>query len=218
MIELKNICFSYEDKVIFDDLSLSIKDGQCLGVVGANGAGKSTLLKIMTGVLRPNSGEVIVQNVSMWKKRALRKPVVVEEHASLIGYVMQRPERQLFAETVYEDVAFGPRNLGFKDDKVDVVVKKWLDYFSILNLKDSSPFKISGGQQRMAAIAGVLAMETSNICFDEPSSSLDSDAVQKIHDLIRDLRNEGRAIVLVSHDPAEVEELCDEVFEIKGIE
>ena len=214
MIELKNVSFSYDDKPIFDELSLSVKDGQCLGVVGPNGAGKSTLLKLMTGVVMPAEGQVFVQNVNLWRKRTLRKPVVVDEHASLIGYVMQRPERQLFAETVYEDVAFGPRNLGFEEERVDSLVNKWLDYFSISNLGDASPFKISGGQQRMVAIAGVVAMDTPNVCFDEPSASLDRVAVNKIHQLIIDLKNAGKSIVLVSHDPSEVAELCEEVIEI----
>ena len=215
MIELKNISFSYPEKQIFNNFSLQANSGECVGIVGKNGAGKSTLLKIMTGVLRPASGEVIVEGKNMWRKRLLRKPVVIDEHASLIGYVMQKPERQLFAETVFEDVAFGPRNLGFDEPKVKELVDKWLAYFQVSDIAEKSPFKISGGQQRMVAIAGVLAMDTPNICFDEPTASLDSDGVEKVHQLILDLKAAGKTVVLVSHDPAEVELLCDAVCDIK---
>lgn len=215
MIELKKISFSYPEKEIFNNFSLSASAGECVGIVGKNGAGKSTLLKLMTGVLRPSSGEVIVEGKNMWRSRFLRKPAVIEEHASLIGYVMQKPERQLFAETVFEDVAFGPRNLGFDEAKIDELVKKWLTYFKVSDIAHKSPFKISGGQQRMAAIAGVLAMDTPNICFDEPSASLDSDGVAKVHQLISDLKFAGKTVILVSHDPSEVELLCDKVSEIK---
>ena len=215
MIELKNISFSYPEKEIFNNFSLCANAGECVGIVGKNGAGKSTLLKLMTGVLRPTEGEVIVEGKNMWRKRLLRKPAVIEEHASLIGYVMQKPERQLFAETVFEDVAFGPRNLGFDEAKVDELVNKWLAYFEVSDIAEKSPFKISGGQQRMAAIAGVLAMNTRNICFDEPSASLDADGVEKVHQLILDLKSAGKTVILVSHDPAEVELLCDKVSDIK---
>ena len=215
MIELKNISFSYPEKQIFNNFSLQANSGECVGIVGKNGAGKSTLLKIMTGVLRPASGEVIVEGKNMWRKRLLRKPVVIDEHASLIGYVMQKPERQLFAEIVFEDVAFGPRNLGFDEPKVKELVDKWLAYFQVSDIAEKSPFRISGGQQRMVATAGVLAMDTPNICFDEPSASLDSDGVEKVHQLILDLKAVGKTVVLVSHDPAEVELLCDAVCDIK---
>ena len=214
MIELKNISFSYPEKQIFSDFSLSAKAGECVGIVGKNGSGKSSLLKIMTGVLRPQSGEVIIEGRDFWRKRFLRKPVVINEHASLIGYVMQKPERQLFAETVFEDIAFGPRNLGFDEEKVEKQVNRWLTYFEAQDLAKKSPFKISGGQQRMVAIAGVLAMDTPNICFDEPTASLDSDGVSKVHQLILDLKKAGKTVILVSHDETEVNLLCDEVVNI----
>ena len=214
MIELKNISFSYPDKRIFDNFSLQASSGECVGIVGENGAGKSTLLKLMTGVLRPTEGEVFVEGRNMWRKRIFRKPTVIDEHASLIGYVMQKPERQLFAETVFEDVAFGPRNLGFDKAKVEEQVNKWLEYFNVKHIAEKSPFKISGGQQRMVAIAGVLAMDTPNICFDEPSASLDTDGVAKVHQLILDLKHAGKTVILVSHDPTEVELLCDKVSHV----
>lgn len=214
MIELRELSFSYPEKEIFNNFSLTAKDGECVGIVGKNGAGKSTLLKLMTGVLRPSAGEVVIEGKNLWQRRFLRKPRVISEHASLIGYVMQRPERQLFAETVFEDVAFGPRNLSLDEKKVTENVNRWLTYFNVADISEKSPFKISGGQQRMVAIAGILAMDTPNICFDEPSASLDSEGVKRVRELIFDLKSAGKTVILVSHDPNEVSLVCDKVTEI----
>lgn len=213
-IEASNISFSYEDRPIFNDFNFSAENGQCTAVVGRNGAGKSTLLKLLVGILRPTEGVILLDEESLWRKRTFRKDRVREDHAALIGYVMQKPERQLFAQTVFEDVAFGPKNLGLTENEINARVDKWLNYFGISNLADKSPYKISGGQQRMVAIAGVMAMETQNICFDEPSASLDENGVSTIHQLIDDLKQQNRCVVLVSHDDAEVQKLADRIVKI----
>lgn len=215
MIEVKNIDFSYDNKKIFSDFSCQALDGECTCIVGHNGAGKTTLLKLMSGVLKPEAGEILLNGEPLWVKRGLGGKKVRADHASLIGYVMQKPERQLFADSVREDIEFGPKNIGMKGEVLTQNVEKWITYFGIDKVSDSSPFKISGGQQRMCALAGVLAMNTKNILLDEPSSSLDKEAVEKIHTLIKDLKAEGRAVVLVSHDASEVKLLADKVIEIK---
>lgn len=214
MIELKDVSFSYEEKAIFSSFSCQACDGECTCIVGHNGAGKTTILKLMSGVLRPEAGEILLDGRPLWEKRGLGKAKVVKDHASLIGYVMQKPERQLFADTVEQDIAFGPKNIGMSDAEIKSNVDKWIKYFGIEAIRESSPFKISGGQQRMTALAGILAMNTKNILLDEPSSSLDAEAVEKIHTLIKDLKAEGRAVVLVSHDLAEIELLADKVIEL----
>lgn len=215
MIELKNIKFGYSERPMFDNFSLCAKNGECTAIVGSNGAGKSTLLKIMCGVLRPEEGQVFLDNQNLWRRRIIRAPKIVKGHASMIGYVMQRCEDQLFAETVAKDIEFGPKNLGFSDEEIKEAVDKWIQFFEIEKLKDKSPFKISGGQQRLCAIAGVLAMNTPNVCFDEPTSSLDEDATRKVHEAINLLKEEGKAIVLVSHDEKEIELLADKVIKIE---
>ena len=214
MIELKNISFGYDEKPLFKDFSFTAKNGECTAIVGKNGAGKSTLLKIICGVIRPASGDVLIEGLNFWQKRLLRKPKIIKNHATLVGYVMQKPENQLFAETVAKDIAFGPENLGFTKEEIERNVDKWVKFFDIENIRDKSPFKISGGQQRMAAIAGVVAMNTPNICMDEPSASLDSFAVEKIHELVITLKKEGKAVVLVSHDASEVKLLADRIVKI----
>ena len=215
MIELKNISFGYENKQLYTNLSMLANDGECTAVVGKNGTGKSTLIKIMCGVIKPDAGEVFLQGEPLWVKHGLLgKQKVRKDHASLIGYVMQKPELQLFAETVAKDVAFGPKNIGMSKEEVNASVQKWLEYFGIEAVAEKSPFKISGGQQRMAAIAGVMAMETPNVCFDEPCASLDTESVEKLHQLINDLKSAGKAVILVSHDAAEVKLLADKVVRL----
>jgi energy-coupling factor transport system permease/ATP-binding protein len=215
MIELKKIKFGYSENLMFDNFSLCAKNGECTVIVGSNGAGKSTLLKIMCGVLRPEEGQVFLDNQNLWRKRMIRSPKIVKDHASMIGYVMQRCEDQLFAETVAKDIEFGPKNIGFSDEEIKKSIDKWIKFFEIEKLKDKSPFKISGGQQRLCAIAGVLAMNTPNVCFDEPTSSLDEDATKKVHEAINLLKEEGKAVVLVSHDEKEIELLADKVIKIE---
>lgn len=216
-IELKNISFAYQENQVLKDFSLFAKDGECMAIVGQNGAGKSTLLKLMVGILKPSKGDVFVDGINLWRKRKFGKAKVISDHASRIGYVMQRPERQLFADTIADDIAFGPKNLGFEPDKIEKIVKKWIDFFDLGDVADMSPYKVSGGQQRKAAIAGVVACETQNICMDEPSASLDSDSSEKNQSLIKRLKEDGKCVILVSHDMQEVEKLANHVIEIKPL-
>lgn len=216
-IELRNVSFSYDEKVIFDSISLNCEAGECLGIRGKNGSGKSTLLKLAVGVLQPASGNIYLDGENLWQKRKFRKSKVIDNHASLIGYCMQKPERQLFAETVFEDVAFGPRNIGMTEDEVKSSVDKWLEFFNIADLKDKSPYAISGGQKRMVALSGVLAMGAPNICMDEPSASLDVDGQALIQGLISELKNTGKSVLLVTHSDKECKAVADDVLDLLAV-
>lgn len=213
-IDIKNISFSYGEKQIFKDFSLHTNDGECVAIVGHNGAGKSTLLKMIVGILKPDSGEILLNNNLLWEKHRFKKDKLIKNHASLVGYVMQRPEMQLFADTVANDIAFGPKNLKYSEDKIEGLVEEWMKFFKIQELAEKSPFKISGGQQRLVAIAGVMAMDTPNICFDEPTSSLDDEHSRILRNLIIELKAKNKSIVLVSHDKQEVEEVADRIIHL----
>lgn len=215
-IEFKNVAFSYDEHVIFTDLGFMCEPGECLAIRGNNGSGKSTMLKLAVGVLMPQSGEIYLNGENLWRKRKFRKPKVIENHASLIGYCMQKPERQLFAETVFEDVAFGPRNIGMTEEDVENSVDKWLNFFNISDLKDKSPYAISGGQKRMVALAGVLAMDAPNICMDEPSASLDDDGKELVVKLIRELKTQGKSVLLVTHSDEECKAVADSVLDLSN--
>lgn len=195
------------------DVSLRIEDGTCAAIVGVTGSGKSTLVQHFNGLLRPSSGTVRVGDVAVGPRgghsgdlRALRRQV---------GLLFQFPEAQLFAPTVFEDVAFGPRQLGLREDDVRARVRSALAGVALDDdtLLTRSPFALSGGQRRRVALAGVLAMQPSVLVLDEPSAGLDAEARDELYARIEYLRrSQGLTIVLVSHDMGEVAALADTLF------
>lgn len=189
-------------------INLKIKAGSFVGLIGHTGSGKSTLIEHMNGLKVPHSGEVLVQGRSTTDKpgrRAARK---------VVGYVSQYPEYQLFAETVFEDIAFGPRNLGMPEELVEKTVRAAMELLGLdyEQMKELSPFALSGGQQRRAAIAGILAMEPRILILDEPLAGLDPVGRQDILRIISTLHKQGCTIVMVSHSMNEIAELADHLI------
>ena len=185
-------------------VSLAVEPGEVLGIVGGTGSGKSTLVQHMNLLLVPTSGEVLVDGVDARsiEKRELRRRV---------GLVFQFPESALFAPTVEEDVAFAPRQLGLDEDEVQERVREALVALGAAELATRSPFALSGGEKRRAAIAGVLAMKPEVLVLDEPTAGLDPATREELLALILDLRQAGISVVLVSHDLDEVAEVADRV-------
>ncbi len=189
-------------KVALRDVNLIIEDGEFVGLIGHTGSGKSTLVQHLNGLLMPTSGKVYVDGVDLTDKhtslRAIRQKV---------GMVFQYPEHQLFGETVYEDVAFGPRNAGLGEQEVEARVKEalgmvGLDYDA---LKDHSPFELSGGQKRRVAIAGVLAMRPAVLILDEPTAGLDPEGSADILGKIQALHRAGRVtVIMITHSMEDV--------------
>ncbi|MEE8733231.1 MAG: energy-coupling factor transporter ATPase [Eggerthellaceae bacterium] len=191
------------------DVSFTLEDGAFLGIAGHTGSGKSTLVQHMNGLLHPLSGRVLVDGTDIASKKAA---AYARAH---VGLVFQYPERQLFAATVADDVAFGPRNLGLSDAEVDERVRRALMMVG-LDYDDeaaASPFALSGGQQRRVAIAGVLAMEPKTLILDEPAAGLDPESRENLLDLVRRLHDEqGLTIVMVSHNMDDLARLCSQVL------
>lgn len=191
------------------DVSFTLEEGAFLGIAGHTGSGKSTLVQHMNGLLHPLSGRVLVDGTDIASKKAA---AYARAH---VGLVFQYPERQLFAATVADDVAFGPRNLGLSDAEVDERVRRalmmvGLDYDDVAA---ASPFALSGGQQRRVAIAGVLAMEPKTLILDEPAAGLDPESRENLLDLVRRLHDEqGLTIVMVSHNMDDLARLCSQVL------
>jgi energy-coupling factor transport system ATP-binding protein len=191
-----------------DDCSLEIQPGEFVGLVGHTGSGKSTLVQHMNALLRPHSGRVIVDGQDLAGLKSLQAV------RRKVGLVFQYPEHQLFEETVEQDVAFGPRNLGMADRSVKKRVRKaleavGLDYDAVAH---RSPFELSGGERRRVAIAGVLAIEPSYVILDEPTASLDPRGRREMLDYIQRLHEDtGVTIVLVSHDMDEIARRADRV-------
>ena len=191
------------------NISLDIRAGEFLGIAGHTGSGKSTLIQLANGLLKPTEGCVLVGGRDISDKKA-----AIEARRN-VGVVFQYPEHQLFAATVYEDVAFGPRNLGLSPEEAEQRVREGLElvHLDFDKLRDRNPFALSGGQQRRVAFAGVLAMRPTTLVLDEPVAGLDPRARKIFLDLIAELHTvRGMTIVVVSHDMNDLARLCDRVL------
>lgn len=191
-----------------EDVSLTVPDGEFWGVIGATGSGKSTLIQHMNGLLKPTSGRVLVDGADLSDRRTDLRQV-----RQRVGLVFQYPEHQLFGETIYEDVAFGPRNMQLDAAEVDRRVMAALERVGLpKEMKDRSPFGLSGGQARRVALAGVLAMEPRTLILDEPTAGLDPMGREEILGLIHTFPSMGMTVVLVSHSMDDVAHHADRVL------
>lgn len=193
-IEIEGLKYKYPDGTLaLKDINLAIERGKKVAILGANGSGKSTLLQHLNGLILPQQGSIKIDGVEVEKKnlRKIRKN---------IGFVFDNPDNQLFATTVFEDVAFGPRNLNIVEDTVITTVEKVLSLIGIDNLKEKQPHNLSLGQKRKAAISGVLAMEPEILIFDEPFSGLDPQSLSQFLDILDTLYKLGKSLVITTHD------------------
>lgn len=227
MIQVDHVSYHYPDTSLpaLDDASLHVRAGETVAIMGSNGAGKSTLARLICALEKPDSGSITVAGVpvarartSHFSKRVKRsQPLRRRQREVLrreVGFVMQHPERQLFADTVAEDVAYGPRNQGLSDEEVRQRVDHALELLHIAHIADRSPFDLSGGQQRLAAIAGVIACQPRVLVMDEPTASLDTQATARIHALIRELKQQGVTIVIITHSLDEAHTLADRIIDM----
>ncbi len=196
ILEARDIRYRYpRGKEAIGGISFHIRRGEKIAVVGPNGAGKSTLLMMFNGMLRPESGTMLFDNRPMEydaaSLRMLRKRV---------GFVLQNPDRQIVAPTIYQDVAFGPTNLGYQEDEVKRVVEEALRSVGLEGFERRPPHQLSSGEKKKVAIAGVLAMEPDLLVFDEPTSSLDPSGSGEIMELLDELNDQGKTIVISTHD------------------
>ena len=182
-------------------VDFSAQAGEYLAIIGRTGSGKSTLIQHLNGLLKPTSGQVLFDGQDIWENKARTRAVRFQ-----VGLVFQYPEYQLFEETVYKDISFGPRNMGLDEDEIDRRVRQAARFVGLDDpILDKSPFELSGGQKRRVAIAGVIAMEPRVLILDEPTAGLDPAGAAQILDNIRTYHREKNAtILLVSHSMEEV--------------
>lgn len=205
LLHVEHLSFVYDKTPALADISFEVGIGRICALIGHTGSGKSTLARLICALDAPTSGSITIDGIPTTDKKRRR------ELRSKVGYVMQLPERQLFAETVSQDIAFGPRNLHLSKAEVKRRVTEQLSFFEIEHLKDKSPFELSGGQQRLVALAGVLAMEPKLLVLDEPTAGLDPAGAARIKGLVRRLKQNGCTILLITHDMNNVAELADDV-------
>lgn len=211
IIRVENLTHTYGENTPFcrsavKDVSMEIYQGEFLGVIGHTGSGKSTLIQHLNGLLKPTSGRVLFEGKDIWETKERTRQTRFQ-----VGLVFQYPEYQLFEETVYKDISFGPKNMGLDEGEIDRRVRQAAQF---VGLKDAvlehSPFELSGGQKRRVAIAGVIAMEPSVLILDEPTAGLDPVGVESILENIRAYHTAKNAtIILVSHSMEEVARTVD---------
>lgn len=218
-ISVRNLKYVYNpgmpgETVALNDVSFDVADGTILGIIGHTGSGKSTLLQHLNGLIKPTSGEVYIDGECITDGKAKMTDI-----RRKVGLVFQYPEYQLFEETVSRDVAFGPKNLGCDEAEQEERVKKaislvGLDYDEI---KDRSPFELSGGMKRRVAIAGVIAMYPKILILDEPTAGLDPSAHRDILAMVRRIHDEmGIILIFVSHNMSDIAEMSDRVMVMSG--
>ncbi|GAB6099876.1 energy-coupling factor transporter ATPase [Halanaerocella petrolearia] len=213
-IEVKGLGHNYNPELnpedyTLQDINFSVEQGGFVGLVGHTGSGKSTLVQTLNGLIEPTEGQIIIDNQDITASNDLK------EVRRKVGLVFQYPEHQLFEETVFADVAFGPKNLGVAEDEIEDRVKKSLNLVNLdyNSFKDRSPFRLSGGQQRRVAIAGVLAMEPEVLILDEPTAGLDPKARKDLlAEIVKLQQDFSLTIILISHRMEEIAQLADKVL------
>ncbi len=217
-IKLQNISYVYSEGTPFEisalsDINVTIKSGIVTGIIGHTGSGKSTLVQMLNGLVKPASGSVLIDGKDIWEN-----PKEIGKVRFRVGLVMQYPEYQLFDETIKADIAFGPKNMGLSEKEIEERVVEAADFVGLSHdLLEKSPFDLSGGQKRRAAIAGVIAMRPEVLVLDEPAAGLDPSGRENIMKSIMNYKQRtGATIVIVSHSMEDMARYCDELIVLSG--
>ena len=218
VLETQNLSFVYSpgtpfEKTAMADVSLSVEEGDFVGVISHTGSGKSTLVQHLNGLLKPTSGKVLLEGRDIWAE-----PKKIRDVRFRVGMVFQYPEHQLFEDTTYKDIAFGPKNMGLSEDEIDARVRRAAAFVGLKEeLLDKSPFELSGGEKRRAAIAGVMAMEPRVLILDEPTAGLDPRGRDMILEQIGAYKEENdTTVLLVSHSMEDVARTAKKVLVMNG--
>ena len=214
VIKTENLTYTYSigtpfEKTAVDNVNLEIEEGALVGIIGHTGSGKSTLIQHFNGLVKPTSGKIYIDGQDVWAKETKLRDIRFK-----VGLVFQYPEYQIFEETVYKDIAFGPKNMGLPDEEIDRRIKETAELVGLHkeNLY-KSPFELSGGQKRRVAIAGVMAMEPKVLILDEPTAGLDPKGRDKILGQIKEYHQQKKStVLLVSHSMEDVAKFADKIL------
>ena len=214
ILEIKNLTHTYGGNSPFmndavRNVSFSIEKGEIIGIIGHTGSGKSTLVQHLNGLLKPTEGTILFENADIWEN-----PKEIRKIRSKVGLVFQYPEYQLFEETVFADISFGPKNMGLEGEELTKTVTEICELVGVKKeFYEKSPFDLSGGEKRRVAIAGVLAMKPQVIVFDEPTAGLDPKGREDVMKIIKDYREAtGATVVIISHSMEDMAVLADKIL------
>lgn len=214
VLETKNLNFVYSkgtgyELAAINDVNVEIEKGELVGIIGHTGSGKSTLIQHFNGILKPSSGTVLLEGEDIWEDKSKIRQVRFK-----VGICFQYPEYQLFEETVYKDIAFGPKNMGMSEEEIDKAVREAISYVGLdESYLEKSPFDLSGGEKRRVAIAGVMAMKPEVLILDEPAAGLDPKGRRVILSLITDYRLlTGATVIVVSHSMEDISKIATKIL------
>ena len=214
VIKAENIRFVYGtgtsfEKTALSDVSFEIEKGEFIGIIGHTGSGKSTLVQLLNGLLKPTDGKIYLNGKDIWEQ-----PKKIRNVRFKVGMVFQYPEYQLFDETVYKDISYGPKNMGLSEDEIDEKVRNAAEFVGLKEeLLEKSPFELSGGEKRRAAIAGVIAMDPEVLILDEPTAGLDPLGRDALLSQIQDYHDVRKnTVILVSHSMEDIARVADRIL------
>lgn len=218
ILKIKNVSFAYPQigsvhNAAINDISFSLNQGETVGIIGHTGSGKSTLLQTLNGLIKPDSGTVFLHEKDLWENAK-----EIYQKRFKVGLVFQYPEYQLFEDTSYKDIAYGPKNMGLSDEEIDLRIK---EYSKLLGISDEnlnkSPFELSGGEKRRVALAGILAMEPDILVLDEPTAGLDPIGRTMLFNAVKEYQAKTNAgVIIVSHSMEDLSKLCDKLLVLSG--
>ncbi len=214
ILKCDNLSYTYGvgtpfQRTAVNNIDLEIEEGEFIGVIGHTGSGKSTLLQLFNGLLKPETGKVFIEGIDIWEK-----PENARKARFSVGLVFQYPEYQLFEETVYKDISFGPKNMGLDEEEIDKRVREAIEFVGLSEeLLEKSPFELSGGQKRRVAIAGVIAMQPKILILDEPTAGLDPKGKEDILSHIKKYHEEKNStVLLVSHSMEDIAKYSSKIL------
>ncbi|MCX0365019.1 energy-coupling factor ABC transporter ATP-binding protein [Clostridium perfringens] len=199
MIKLENLSFKYKDAIVLEDINLTINKGESIALIGPNGSGKTTLLKILNGILIPTKGKYILDDEEITKKN-LENTLFSKKFHKKIGFVFQNSDVQLFCPDVYDEIAFGPIQMGLSEEEIDIRVNDCLKLLNIEKLKYKESYKLSGGEKKRVTIASVLALNPEILILDEPLNEIDPKGKKFIKELLIELNKSGKTIICSTHE------------------
>lgn len=213
LIKLENVNYKYEDSTALTDITFEINQGESIGLEGDNGCGKTTLIKLLNGLIFPDSGSYLFDGKEI-NQKSMKNEKFAKAFHQKIGYVFQNPENQLFCGSVFEEIAFGPQQMGLPQEEVEKRTNDVMKLMGIEALKDRAPYHLSGGEKKKTALACVLSMNPQVLILDEPMNGLDRKSRENLLQILLSLKEAGKTLIVATHDEVLLKQITDKIITI----